>query len=104
MYIPNTQFLNETIEEWKWRGIKFRGIFHTHTPQWAELSNEDRVYIIDILKAMPCSMESLYFPLVFPKMQIKNYIAQKNENAFDIVDDDIEIIRKEEESQNERNK
>lgn len=41
MYIPNTQFLNQTIEEWEKSGIKFRGIFHTHAPQWAELSNED---------------------------------------------------------------
>lgn len=104
MYIPNTQFLNQTIAEWEKSGIKFRGIFHTHAPQWTELSNEDRVYIIDILKAMPASIKFLYFPLVFPGIQIKNYITQKTGNAFDIVDDDIEIIGKEEESQNEKNK
>lgn len=104
MYIPNTQFLNQTIKKWEKRGIKFRGIFHTHAPQWADLSNDDKVYIIDILNALPPSIEFLYFPLVFPDMQIKNYIARKNENAFDIVDDDIEIIRKEEESRNEKNK
>ena len=104
MYIPNTQFLNQTIAEWEKSRIKFRGIFHTHTPQWTELSNEDRAYIIDILKAMPASIKFLYFPLVFPGIQIKNYIAQQTGNAFDIVDDDIEIIGKEEESQNEKNK
>lgn len=68
-----------------------------------ELS-QHRVYIIDVLKAMPASIKFLYFPLVFPGIQIKNYIAQKKGNAFDIVNDDIEIIRKEEESRNEKNK
>lgn len=53
---------------------------------------------------MPASIKFLYFPLVFPGIQIKNYIAQQTGNAFDIVDDDIEIIGKEEESQNEKNK
>lgn len=49
MYIPNTQFPNQMIAEWEKSGIKSREIFHTHAPQWAELSNEDRAYIIDIL-------------------------------------------------------
>lgn len=104
VYIPNTQFLNQTIKKWAKCGIKFLGIFHTHAPQWPTLSNGDKVYIIDILNAMPATIQFLYFPLVFPGEKIKNYIAKKNGNTVNIVDDDIEIIKKEEETQNERNK
>ena len=104
VYIPNIQFLNQTIEEWAKCGIEFFGVFHTHALQWPTLSNGDKVYIIDILNAMPAAKQFLYFPLVFPGKKIKNYIAMKKENTVNIVDDDIEIIKKEEETQNERNK
>ena len=101
MYIPDTQLLNQTIEQWRASGIQFRGIFHTHAPQWAELSNEDRVYITDIVNAMPPETDWLYFPLVFPGIRIKSHIARKNGSTVDIVDDDIEIIQNEEDFQNE---
>lgn len=45
MYIPNTLFLNQAIEEWEKSGIKFLGIFHTHASQWPRLSNNDKVQI-----------------------------------------------------------
>ena len=104
VYIPNTQFLNKTIKEWNACGIEFLGIFHTHAPQWPALSNGDKVYIVDILSAMPPDIQFLYFPLIFKKKKMKNYIAKRNGKAVNIVDDDIEIIKKEEETQNERNK
>lgn len=91
-YKPNTHFLNQIIKEWAEHGIEFRGVFHTHAPQWPDLSNNDKIYIYDILNAMPFNIQFLYFPLIIPKAYVKNYIAFKSGNAISIVGDSIEII------------
>lgn len=93
VYVPNTDFLNQNIEEWLKRGIEFEGIFHTHAPQWPDLSNADKAYIIHVLKAMPSSKQKLCFPLVFPGRNMKGYIAKRHGNIIDIIDDNIEILR-----------
>lgn len=103
VYMPDTQFLNQIIKDWNECEIEFRGIFHTHAAQWPELSNSDRIYIIEILKAMPSYIQNLYFPLIFPGEKIKAYCARKNGNVISIVDENIDIIKKREEMRDERN-
>lgn len=93
-YSPNTHFLNQAIADWHERGIEFSGIFHTHASQWDGLSNNDRIYIIKILKAMPACVHKLYFPLVFPGEKMKVYCGRRNGGVIEIVDDDIDIIKK----------
>ena len=68
------------------------------------LSKNDRSYIIKILSVMPLCIQYLYFPLVFPGEKIKGYCARRNGNNIDIVEDNIDIIKKKEETRNERNK
>lgn len=103
IYIPNIPFLNDILREWGEHGIEFKGIFHTHAVQWPVLSKDDKVYINEILNAMPTSIQFLYFPLVFSKRNIKGYCARRTGITIDIIDDNITIIKQEERS-NERNK
>lgn len=95
VYIPDIHFLNQTISEWNKTGIQFRGMFHTHAIQWPSLSENDRIYIMDILYNMPPEVEFLYFPLVFPGKSIKVYLAKRKRGSFDIINDGIEIVGRE---------
>lgn len=91
-YIPNIVFINSIIKNWYDCGIEFYGIFHTHAPQWSTLSKEDILYINRIMKNMPESINSLLFPLVFPKEKIKWYKAEIiSENVY-VTEIDIEVI------------
>lgn len=92
VYSPNVGFLNKTIAEWTQCGIEFRGIFHTHAPQWIGLSKGDIDYIIQIVNAMPSHIHFLYFPLVFPGLYIRGYCAKREGGVVGIFDDGIEII------------
>ena len=67
-------------------------MFHTHLPQWDSLSNTDIHYIKKIMKAMPTEIEWLYFPIVYPSINIRSYIARKLKEEIIIVEDKIEIV------------
>lgn len=94
VYIPNVNFINQNIIEWAESGIKFYGIFHTHILQWSDLSNGDKTYITQILTTMPSGVNRLYFPLVFPNRNLKCYVAIREDNIVNIINDDIKIIKK----------
>jgi hypothetical protein len=52
-YTPNIAYLNRKIEEWFKDGIEFMGIFHVHFGGAESLSPGDKLYIGQILEAMP---------------------------------------------------
>lgn len=91
-YIPNTKFLNNCIYNWKGKKISFYGFFHTHSPQWPNLSGDDKRYIETIMNSMPDEIETLYFPVVIPKDRILSFRAAKGQSNVYIIKDDIKII------------
>lgn len=88
-YVPDVKFLNKCLSIYNKQGKKFWGMFHTHACQWKNLSNNDIHYIKNIMRAMPSEIEYLYFPLVFPRENIKAYKAQKK--SFQIIINKSEI-------------
>lgn len=92
IYIPNVSFLNKCIENWYAEKIAFKGIFHTHALNWLELSSDDKRYIMQIMNAMPKSINKLYFPLVFPSKFIKIFYAEKKNNNIFISEEEMEIV------------
>ena len=96
VYVPNIEIINKVIAQWANDGISFCGMFHTHAPQWPNLSKEDENYIREIMSAMPESIERLYFPLVFPKERIKAYAALKKGQLIYIKEEKLGILQKKE--------
>lgn len=93
-YRPNVNLLNEVIAVWINKGYDFMGILHVHFGGSKLLSNGDKRYIEKIMKAMPSSIERLYFPIVLqPEKQVVSYVAYKNSmGEVLIVEDEIEIF------------
>lgn len=92
IYILDISFLNHCIGKWADEGIRFMGMFHTHAPNWPDLSMEDRKYIQQIMKAMPDSIDRLYFPLIFPSNNIKVFLAVRSGEQISITEEDVEFI------------
>jgi len=89
-YSPNVDFLNEVIAEWIDKDYDFMGILHVHFGGSKSLSNSDKKYIEKIMKAMPSSIEKLYFPIVVqPENQFISYVAYQNSLSEIVVDTDV---------------
>lgn len=93
-YCPNVNFLNEVIAAWLDKGYDFMGILHVHFGGSKGLSNSDKQYIEKIMKAMPDSIEKLYFPIVVqPEKQLISYVAYQNSLGGIVVDtDEVEVL------------
>lgn len=76
-YIPNVDFLNRTISEWRDKGISFYGMFHSHPACCDRLSRTDEEYIKKIMNAMPGEIDRLMFPLILPGDKIIPFIAKR---------------------------
>lgn len=92
IYVPEVKILNKYIQEWNERGIQFQGFFHTHAFNWSELSQNDKEYIVCIMKAMPEVVNQLYFPLVFPNSHVRGFLAKKVNGDIEIIEDVIEVV------------
>ena len=91
-YMPNVDKLNHQIALWQKNNITFTGLFHTHFANVRTLSNGDKEYIITIMKAMPPHITELYFPIfILPKREFICYIAKKNNNSIEIIQDTLSI-------------
>lgn len=89
-YSPNVNCLNEVIAEWIEKGYDFMGIFHVHFGGSRCLSDGDKRYIEKIMKAMPASIERLYFPIVVqPEKQLISYMAYQNSLGEIVIDTDV---------------
>lgn len=91
-YITNTEYLNDQLSLLIDEGKRFWGMFHTHANQWDSLSNADMEYIKMIMNSMPSKIEKLFFPVVYPGLCIKAYIAQRENGETTIHNDEIELI------------
>lgn len=76
-YCPDVQWMNTCIEAWEKAGIQFAGIVHSHPGDNGDLSTEDRVYICEIMAAMPDSITELLFPIMLPGKRLVGHIARK---------------------------
>lgn len=91
-YIPNVEYFNDVIAVWQTIGIAFYGILHTHPKNSKELSPADRAYIQSVMRAMPKTVDRLYFPLVFPQAGICAYNAIRNGNNIILNAEDIILL------------
>lgn len=93
-YCPNVNFLNDIIESWIDRGYDFMGILHVHFGGSKCLSSGDKKYIEKIMKAMPDSIEKLYFPIVVqPNKQLFSYMAYQDFMGEIVIEaDEVEVI------------
>ncbi|MGN0543539.1 MAG: hypothetical protein ACI4JG_08835 [Acutalibacteraceae bacterium] len=92
VYEPNIDKLNAKIVEWEKDDIMFCGMFHSHLISQPGLSTDDTRYINTILNSMPKNIESLFFPIVLPKVKILSYKAMRKHDGIDICEDIIKII------------
>ena len=93
-YCPNVNFLNEVIATWMDIDYDFMGIVHVHFGGSKYLSDGDKKYIKKIMKAMPDSIEKLYFPIVVqPEKQLFSYMAYQDFMSEIVIEaDEVEVI------------
>ena len=91
-YIPNVDFLNKTISEWRSQGISFYGMFHSHPEGCERLSKVDEEYIHTIMDAMPAQIDTLMFPLILPGDKIIPFIARRTENDVAIEQGELAVV------------
>lgn len=91
-YVPTISILNKQIQEWYDQNIMFCGIYHTHYEGDIRLSGGDILYIESILRQFQPYVDSLLFPLVFPKKEIIFYSAKLQEGHINVIDEEILII------------
>ena len=96
IYIPDVKRLNRVISDWANSGISFCGLAHSHPPMQKTHSANDVSYINSIMKAVPVSMDNLYFPLVIPNEELISYVARRGETGIRILDDEIKICYRKE--------
>ena len=90
-YAPDTDTCNRVISDWLEKGLDFYGIFHTHM-DGTELSDSDVLYIARIMRALADYTDSLYFPVVIPKREVKVYKTLYQDGKMKIMNDKIIII------------
>lgn len=95
IYSPDINNLNKQILVWESKNIVFSGFSHTHPIGQQTLSDDDIVYIKSIMINMPDNINSLYFPIIIPRLKIFPYIAVWNNNCFSIFKSKLKIIYKE---------
>lgn len=95
MYCPDVDYLNDRITWWHTQHIEFRGIFHSHPTNQCNLSGNDREYIIEIMSAMPASIEDLFFPIIIPKRDVLVYRARRRASEIVIQADYLQKVRDE---------
>lgn len=80
-YSPDVVHLNGVIARWHSTGIRFCGFFHTHLFNVNNLSEQDRIYIEEIMRTVPDRYGRLFFPVyVIPKGELVAYCAERNRN------------------------
>ena len=92
-FSPNVNEMNSIISLWQKKGIELYGIFHSHPSCCPKLTDEDKQYAIQIMKAMPVCISSLYFPIVIPNKDLFAYKAIKSGNKIRFIIEKTEVVR-----------
>lgn len=94
VYRPNVDSLNRVIASWTENGYSFMGILHVHFGGSKLLSEGDERYIKKIMKAMPDSVKTLYFPIVVqPEKEFVSYKAFLNsQGKLEIILDEVKAV------------
>ena len=91
-YQPNTEWMNQSIDRWSDAGVVFAGILHSHPQEQTALSQSDRLYITQIMRSLPESINRLFFPVVIPGKRIISFTAVRRGNQVSIQPDAIELV------------
>lgn len=92
-YVPDVDFFNKCIDDWKNNKISFAGMFHTHFAGVKTLSDTDKKYICNIMQSMPEGISVLYFPIwVLPEKMLIGYRAEKDEKGIHISSEEVVIV------------
>lgn len=92
-YTPDVARLNNCLLDWGKTGIEFFGLIHTHFYGVESLSDGDITYIKKIIKAMPSSKKSLYFPVVvFPDKKIITYQCCMDGEILTVTEDPLVCV------------
>ena len=91
-YIPNIQYLNKCLHNWKESGIELYGIVHTHRPDATELSCGDKNYIEKIMAAFKVVQKEMLFPIIIPNMTIIWYKAVNTNFDIDILKQKVDVL------------
>lgn len=93
-YVPDVEKLNEVIEAWSRRSIRFIGVFHTHRDT-NSLSPQDRSYIQRILEAAAqTEISTVCFPVIsLEKGRIAVY--RGDSATFLLQEDTLELTEEE---------
>lgn len=70
---PDENELLPILNEWIEKGFDLVGIFHTHAPNWPDLSREDLNYLEAFWSLNSGSGLVFLFPLIFPESHIRLY-------------------------------
>ena len=90
-YAPNVNIINGMIAQWSTEGIEFCGIYHSHYARDRLLSKGDMAYIEKLMGSLPSTIQSLYFPVVLPGIEVIAYRADRSGGKLQFVCEKIEI-------------
>lgn len=93
-YSPDVKRMNAVIDLWRQNGVDFYGIFHSHPSCCTALSEEDKKYIVEIMKAMPEQVRFLYFPILIPYKELYVYKAVKSYGKVKLVSENLQVVRR----------
>lgn len=80
---PDENELLPVLDQWIEQGFDLIGIFHTHAPNWPDLSGEDRNYLEAFWKLNRESGLTFCFPLVFPESHIRLFSMKEEEGKIE---------------------
>ncbi len=92
-YIPNVSKLNDILNEWHLKNIKFFGLLHTHRNSAETLSCADISYIKKFFQNNMFE-QALYFPIVIPNEKIICYKAYCSSGDITIQKEHLSIIKR----------
>lgn len=86
-YQPNVELLNRVIADWEKENVRFCGIFHTHDLAQVSLSTADLHYIKQVMMSLPKTYKKLCFPLIFPGIGVRMFVAKREKRGILIRED-----------------
>lgn len=94
-YAPDTDLFNRVLAEWAARGVSFAGIVHSHPCELRQLSEDDVIYVENIMSSTP-DIEAACFPIACSDptegFTLNCYLAEVNPEGITISESALRII------------